>query len=227
MTNKILLISLIFLVACSSTRISVAKKYERERIKLTTDSGVIILKLYDKTPLHRDNFIKLVKEHYFDSLLFHRVIKNFMIQGGDPESKYAKPGVELGNGGPAYTIPAEFDTSLFHKKGVIAAAREGDDVNPKKASSGSQFYIVQGKIFTDAGLDSVETYRLKRKIPAWQREVYKTIGGTPHLDMNYTVFGEVESGIEVVDKIASASTDNNNRPLNDIRMKIELIFVKK
>jgi peptidyl-prolyl cis-trans isomerase B (cyclophilin B) len=205
----------------------VAKKYERERIKLTTDSGVIILKLYDKTPLHRDNFIKLVKQHYFDSLLFHRVIKNFMIQGGDPESKYAKAGVELGNGGPPYTIPAEFDTSLFHKKGVIAAAREGDDVNPKKASSGSQFYIVQGKIFTDAGLDSLETYRLKRKIPAWQREVYKTIGGTPHLDMNYTVFGEAESGLEVVDKIANAATDNNNRPLIDIRMKIELIFVKK
>ena len=227
MTKKIPLISLIFLIACSSTRTNVAKKYERERIKLTTDSGVIILKLYDKTPLHRDNFIKLVRQHYFDSLLFHRVIKKFMIQGGDPESKYAKAGVELGNGGPPYTIPAEFDTSLFHRKGVIAAAREGDDVNPKKASSGSQFYIVQGKIFTDAGLDSVETYRLKRKIPAWQREVYKTIGGTPHLDMNYTVFGEVESGMEVVDKIASATTDNNNRPLNDIRMKIELIFVKK
>ena len=217
---------LIFLVACSSTKNIVAKKYERERIKLTTDSGIIILKLYDKTPLHRDNFLKLVKQHYFDSLLFHRVIKNFMIQGGDPDSKNAKPGILLGNGGPSYTIPAEFDTSLFHKKGVLAAAREGDNVNPKKASSGSQFYIVQGKKFTDAGLDSVETYRLKgRKIPLWQREVYKTIGGAPHLDMNYTVFGEVESGLEVVDKIAGTATGNNNRPLQDIRMKIELIII--
>jgi len=212
------------MVACYSTRTSVAKKYERERIKLTTDSGVIILKLYDKTPLHRDNFTKLVKQHYFDSLLFHRVIKNFMIQGGDPESKYAKAGVELGNGGPPYTIPAEFDTSLFHKKGVLAAAREGDNVNPKKASSGSQFYIVQGKKFTDAGLDSVETFRLKgRKLPIAHREVYKTIGGAPHLDMNYSVFGEVESGLEVVDKIAGAARDSNNRPLNDIRMKMRII----
>ncbi len=149
-----------------------------------------------------------------------------MIQGGDPDSKHAKSGTELGNGGPAYTVPAEFDTSLFHKKGVLAAARESDDVNPAKASSGSQFYIVQGKVFTDAGLDSVETYRLKRKIPLWQREVYKTIGGTPHLDMNYTVFGEVESGMEVVDIIANAVTDKNDRPLKDIRFQIELIPVK-
>lgn len=213
-----------FLIACSATRNTAGKTLPAARVRLTTDSGVIIIRLYDKTPLHRDNFIKLVKQHYYDSLLFHRVIKNFMIQGGDPDSKYAKPGVLLGDGGPSYTIPAEFDSTLFHKKGVIAAAREGDNVNPKKASSGSQFYIVQGKKFTDAGLDSVETYRLKgRKIPEWQREVYKTIGGTPHLDMNYTVFGEVESGMEVIDKIASAKTDKNNRPLNDIRMKIEII----
>lgn len=216
----------IFLMACSSTKKLAVKTPPEERIKLTTDSGVILLKLYDKTPLHRDNFIKLVKEHYFDSLLFHRVIKKFMIQGGDPDSKHAKPGDELGNGGPAYTIPAEFDTSLFHKKGVIAAAREGDNVNPAKASSGSQFYIVEGKVFTDAGLDSVETYRLKRKIPIWQREVYKTIGGTPHLDMNYTVFGEVESGLDVVDKIAATKTDGNNRPLQDIKMQIEVIIIK-
>ena len=147
-----------------------------------------------------------------------------MIQGGDPVSKNAKPGILLGDGGPKYTIPAEFDISMFHKKGVLAAAREGDDVNPKKASSGSQFYIVQGKKFTDAGLDSVEKFRLKgRKLPLSHREVYKTIGGTPHLDMNYTVFGEVESGLEVVDKIASASRDSNNRPLNDIRMKMKIL----
>jgi cyclophilin family peptidyl-prolyl cis-trans isomerase len=216
-----------FLIACSATRNSATSGLPGTRVKLTTDSGVIILRLYDKTPLHRDNFIKLVKQHYFDSLLFHRVIKNFMIQGGDPASKNAKPGILLGNGGPSYTIPAEFDTSLFHKKGVLAAAREGDNVNPKKASSGSQFYIVQGKKFTDAGLDSVETFRLKgRKLPIAHREVYKTIGGAPHLDMNYSVFGEVESGLEVVDKIASASRDSNNRPLTDIRMKMKILRKK-
>lgn len=215
---------LVFLIACSATRNTGTSKLPGARIKLTTDSGTIVLRLYDQTPLHRDNFIKLVKQHYYDSLLFHRVIKNFMIQGGDPDSKNAKPGIMLGNGGPSYTIPAEFDTSLFHKKGVLAAAREGDNVNPKKASSGSQFYIVQGKKFTDAGLDSVETFRLKgRKIPLSHREVYKAIGGAPHLDMNYTVFGEVESGLEVVDKIASAPRDSNNRPFTDIRMKMKLL----
>lgn len=227
MLKKIsVLLLLVFFIACSSTRNS-ASKIPGARVKLTTDSGVIVLRLYNQTPLHRDNFLKLVKQHYFDSLLFHRVIKNFMIQGGDPESKNTKPGIMLGNGGPSYTIPAEFDTSLFHKKGVLAAAREGDNVNPKKASSGSQFYIVQGKKFTDAGLDSVETFRLKgRKIPLSHREVYKTIGGAPHLDMNYTVFGEVESGLEVVEKIASASRDSNNRPLTDIRMKMKIIRKK-
>ncbi len=215
---------LIFLIACSSTRNAVTSKFSRTAIKLTTDSGTIVLRLYNQTPLHRDNFIKLVKQHYFDSLLFHRVIKNFMIQGGDPESRNAKPAILLGEGGPKYTIPAEFDTCLFHKKGALAAAREGDNVNPLKASSGSQFYIVQGKKFTDAGLDSVEKFRLKgRKIPSSHREVYKTIGGAPHLDMNYTVFGEVESGLEVIDKIASAARDSNNRPLNNIRMKMRII----
>lgn len=217
---------LAFLIACSATR-NPSSRIPGARVQLTTDSGIIVLRLYDKTPLHRDNFIKLVKQHYFDSLLFHRVIKNFMIQGGDPNSKNAKPKIQLGNGGPGYTIPAEFDSTLFHKKGVLAAARTGDNENPKKASSGSQFYIVQGKVFTDAGLDSVETFRLKgRKIPPAQREVYKTIGGTPHLDMNYTVFGEVESGLDVVDKIAAAPRDSNNRPLEDIRMKMKLLKKK-
>lgn len=225
MVNKILAFFLLtFLIACAATRNNSASKIPGTRVKLTTDSGTIILRLYDQTPLHRDNFIKLVKQHYYDSLLFHRVIKNFMIQGGDPGSRHAQPRVLLGNGGPGYKIPAEFDSSLFHKKGVLAAAREGDNVNPAKASSASQFYIVQGKVFTDAGLDSVETFRLKgRKIPLSQREVYKTIGGTPHLDMNYTVFGEVESGLEVVDKIAAAPRDSNNRPLTDIRMKMKLL----
>jgi len=217
----------VFLIACSSTRNATNSKIQGTKIKLTTDSGEIVIRLYNKTPLHRDNFVKLVKQHYFDSLLFHRVIKSFMIQGGDPNSKNALPGIKLGIGGPGYTIPAEFDTSLFHRKGVLAAAREGDSLNPKKASSGSQFYIVQGKKFTDEGLDSVETFRLKgRKIPIAHREVYKTVGGAPHLDMSYTVFGEVESGLEVVDKIAAAARDSSNRPFTDIRMKMKIIRKK-
>lgn len=215
---------LVFLMACSATRNAGNSAYSPTRVQLTTDSGVMVLKLYNKTPLHRDNFIKLVKQHYFDSILFHRVIKNFMIQGGDPNSKNALPRAQLGNGGPGYTIPAEFDSTLFHKKGVLAAARTGDNQNPAKASSGSQFYIVQGKVFNDAGLDSVETFRLKgRKLPQSHREIYKTIGGAPHLDMNYTIFGEVESGLEVVDKIASAARDTNNRPFTDIRMKMKIL----
>jgi len=197
---------------------------------MVTSYGTIVLRLYDSTPLHRDNFIRLVKSGYYDSVLFHRVIKNFMIQAGDPNSKHSEPGEPLGNGGPDYTIPAEFRASLFHKKGVLAAARESDDANPSKASSGSQFYIVQGKKFTDAGLDSVETIRLKgRKIPIEHREVYKTTGGTPHLDLNYTVFGEVVSGLNIVDSIAAAPTskgEDQDRPFQDIRI-IKARLIKK
>jgi len=197
---------------------------------MVTSYGTIVLRLYDSTPLHRDNFIRLVKSGYYDSVLFHRVIKNFMIQAGDPNSKHSEPGEPLGNGGPDYTIPAEFRASLFHKKGVLAAARESDDANPSKASSGSQFYIVQGKKFTDAGLDSVETIRLKgRKIPIEHREVYKTTGGTPHLDLNYTVFGEVVSGLNIVDSIAATPTskgEDQDRPLQDIRI-IKARLIKK
>ena len=151
-----------------------------------------------------------------------------MIQGGDPESKTAPAGKPLGNGDLGYTVPAEFRPTLFHKKGVIAAAR---DNNPQKASSASQFYLTQGKVFTDAGLDSVETFRLKRKIPAEQREVYKTLGGVPHLDQNYTVYGEVIKGIEVIDKIASVSTSkgtDRDRPIeNVVIVKAKLIKRKK
>jgi len=194
---------------------------------MTTTQGTLVLRLLDSTPLHRDNFLILVKKGYYDSILFHRVIQRFMIQAGDPSSRHAQKGAELGDGGPSYTIPAEFRTSLFHKKGVLAAAREGDDVNPQKASSGSQFYIVQGKVFTEAGLDSVETFRLKgRKIPAGHREVYRTIGGAPHLDQNYTVFGEVVRGIDVVDSIAAVPTSGRpqDRPLQDVRiLKMKLI----
>ena len=200
----------------------------KKDIEMETNMGTIVLRLNDSTPLHRNNFLKLVKQHYFDSVLFHRVINHFMIQAGDPNSKQAKPGQLLGDGGPAYTIPAEFRASLFHKKGVLAAARDGDDTNPQKASSASQFYIVQGKVFTDAGLDSIETFRLKgRKLPAEHRAVYKTIGGTPHLDQNYTVFGEVIKGLSVVDSIAASPTSGRqggDRPTKDIRIiKAQLI----
>jgi peptidyl-prolyl cis-trans isomerase B (cyclophilin B) len=191
-----------------------------KKVKVTTTEGTIIIRLYDATPLHRDNFIKLVSEKFYDDLLFHRVINEFMIQGGDPNSRNAQPGQFLGTGGSDMTrIPAEFNKDIIHKKGVLAAARDG---NPQKASSACQFYIVQGKKITDQELNAIEQ---SRGIPytAEQRNIYKTIGGTPHLDMNYTVFGEVESGLEVVDKIAAAATGAYDRPINDIKMKIEII----
>lgn len=190
------------------------------RIKITTDSGVIVVRLYDATPVHRDNFVKLVKQGFYDSLMFHRVMNEFMIQGGDPESKQAKPGILLGNGGSDMArIPAEIKPTLYHKRGVLAAARDG---NPEKASSACQFYIVQGKKMTDQELDIAET-RTGRKYTITERMVYKSVGGAPWLDNNYTVFGEVESGIEVIDKIARVPVDGNNRPLGDVRMKMEVL----
>ena len=191
-------------------------------VKISTEYGDMIIKLYNGTPLHRDNFIKLAKAHYYDGTLFHRVIKNFMIQGGDPNSKNAAPGQMLGNGGPGYTIPAEFRKEYFHKKGVIAAAREGDNVNPEKASSGSQFYIVQGRKWTNTELNTMEQQR-HHLIPWEQKEVYMKIGGTPHLDGDYTVFGEVISGMNVIDSIANLPGDRFNRPLKDVKMTVSLI----
>lgn len=214
---------LLTLLLCLCFVQAFAAKPKNQYIRITTAKGECIIKLYNETPLHRDNFIKLAKEGYYNGTLFHRVIKAFMIQGGDPDSKNAKPDSLLGNGGPKYTIPAEFRDSLFHKKGVLAAAREGDNTNPEKASSGSQFYIVQGKVFTDSMLNVIEEKRLKFKIPAWQREVYKTIGGVPHLDRNYTVYGEVVKGLEMVDQIADAVTDKNNRPKEDIKMTVSVL----
>ncbi|MFC4211744.1 peptidylprolyl isomerase [Pedobacter lithocola] len=202
---------------------SFAAKPRNQYIRIKTAFGDCIVKLYNETPLHRDNFLKLTKEGYYNGTLFHRVIKDFMIQGGDPDSRNAKPDSLLGEGGPKYTIPAEFRDSLFHKKGVLAAAREGDGVNPSKASSGSQFYLVQGKVFTDEQLNIVEEKRLKYKIPEWQRQVYKTIGGTPHLDRNYTVYGEIVVGLDMVDKIAALVTDKNNRPKQDVKMDITIL----
>ena len=197
----------------------VIKKIPGTRIKLTTDSGVIVLRLYDGTPKHRDNFIKLATAKFFDSLLFHRVINDFMIQGGDPQSKNAVAGSMLGSGDVGYTIPAEFDTNYFHKKGALAAARTN---NPEKASSGCQFYIVQGKKYTEQEIGSMEM-QMGTKFSPKKRKSYTAVGGTPFLDTQYTVFGETESGLDVIDKIAKAAGDGNNRPNTDIRMKIEVI----
>ncbi len=244
---------------------------------ITTSFGEMKGRLYDETPLHRDNFIKLVNEGFYDSLLFHRVINHFMIQGGDPESKHAKAGKPLGNGGPGYTVPAEFKPNLIHKKGALAAARQGDNVNPTKASSGSQFYIVQGTVYdslqlkqmhqkmTDskiggavqAALMSPEKAALRTTIDSlrraknneelmkiWstlkaeilakdpslntgftelQKQTYATIGGTPHLDGAYTVFGEIYEGLNIIDSIAAVKGDRANRPLQDVIFTIKMI----
>jgi cyclophilin family peptidyl-prolyl cis-trans isomerase len=229
----------IFLLCALSVQIGLAqkevvvkKKDRKKDVLLQTSMGDITLRLSDSTPVHRDNFLKLVKQGFYDSVLFHRVINNFMIQAGDPNSKRAAAGKPLGGGGPGYTVAAEFRTSLFHKKGALAAARQGDDVNPEKASSGSQFYISQGKKFTDGELDSLETFRLQgKRIPAESRKVYKNIGGTPHLDQSYTVFGEVVQGVEIVDKIAIVPTSrgaDRYRPLEDVKIvKAKLVKRKK
>ena len=197
-----------------------AAKPKHQYVKISTAKGEVIVKLYNETPLHRDNFIKLAKAGFYNGTLFHRVIKSFMIQGGDPNSKTAKPDSVLGNGDVGYTIPAEFRDSLFHKKGVLAAARNN---NPAKASSGCQFYIVQGKVFTDSLLNLTETNRLKFKLPEWQRQIYQSVGGAPHLDQNYTVYGEVVKGLEMVDFIAEVTTDKNNRPKEDIKMMVSVL----
>jgi len=193
------------------------------KVKITTDLGVIVVKLYDATPKHRDNFVKLVKQGFYDSLLFHRVIEGFMIQGGDPLSKYAQPGEMLGMGGHEMErIPAEFNRNLIHKKGALAAARDG---NPEKASSACQFYIVQGNLIDDNMLNSMSQQKGYNYTDE-QKNIYKTIGGTPFLDMEYTVFGEVISGLEVIDKIAAVKKGGSDRPENDIRMKMEVLNIK-
>jgi cyclophilin family peptidyl-prolyl cis-trans isomerase len=188
-------------------------------IEIETNFGNMMAELYSSTPQHRDNFVKLAEEGYYNDLLFHRVISSFMIQGGDPNSRNAPAGQSLGFGGPSYKIPAEFVDSLVHLKGVFAAARDG---NPQKASSGSQFYIVQGAPVTDQVLNQIEASKGFYYTPE-QREAYKTLGGTPHLDRDYTVFGRVIEGLDVLDKIAAVATDRNNRPLEDVKMKIKVI----
>ena len=194
-------------------------KASHTRVKIKTDMGTIIVRLYDETPLHRDNFIKLVKSGFYDSLLFHRVIPEFMIQGGDPLSKHAEPAAMLGSGGgDMERIPAEFRPNLFHKRGALAAARDG---NPQKASSACQFYLVQGKKLTDAEIQNYE--RMGRVFTAEEKKIYKEQGGTPFLDQNYTVFGEIESGMDVVDKIAASPRNPQDRPNTDVRMHMEIL----
>lgn len=255
-----------------------SQTFSKETIVIETALGTMKVKLFNETPLHKANFLKLVNEHFYDSLLFHRVIEGFMIQGGDPDSKHADAMKLLGDGDLPYTIPAEFNPNLFHKKGMLCAARNSDDVNPKKESSATQFYIVQGKVRTDEELlkyekrintkiidslktvfysiptnrdmkerfeqltgfkkqDSLEVLTKKLldftnteylktngyKFSDEHKAVYKTVGGTPHLDTNYTIFGEVIEGLEVIDLIAEAKTNKMDRPLIDIRMKIKLI----
>ena len=191
-------------------------------VEMETPYGNMLIKLYDSTPKHQENFVKLVEEGYYDSLMFHRVIRNFMIQGGDPESKNAKSGTPLGRGGPGYTVPAEFVDSLFHRKGALAAARQGDQVNPTRASSGSQFYIVQGGRPTESLLKQIEA-RNNIRYTKEQIDVYKTEGGTPQLDGAYTVFGQVIEGMAIIDSIAGVKTLRGDRPEEDVRMKIIMI----
>ena len=190
-------------------------------VVLETDFGEMEILLYDATPQHQDNFIKLVEDGYFDGLLFHRVINGFMVQGGDPKSKDAKPGVALGTGGPGYTIPAEFVDTLAHVKGALAAARTGGPSNPKKRSSGSQFYIVHGKPVPAEQLSIMESRKGIYYTPEI-KETYQTVGGTPFLDQDYTVFGQVVKGLDVIDKIAASKTDGRDRPTEDVKMKIRL-----
>ena len=194
-------------------------------VEIITDSGTMVVKLYDSTPLHRDNFIKLVKEGFYDSLLFHRIIPSFMIQGGDPASKDADSTAMLGNGeAPGDMIPAEFNEKYIHKKGALAMARTE---NPEKASSNCQFYIVQGQVYDQIHMNQFEC-AVRQNNPAFsytdaQLKTYETIGGTPFLDQNYTVFGEVIKGLNVIDKIASVPKDQNDRPLINIRMKMKML----
>lgn len=237
------------------------------KVKIQTTLGDIIVRLYDETPLHRDNFIKLVREGYYDGTIFHRVIKDFMIQGGDPESKGAPAGKMLGTGGPGFTIEAEIKEGIFHKRGALAAARQGDEVNPERRSSGSQFYIVWGQVYNEGQLkqfsrqlkmqraqeifnelalarrseilqmrrdrDNAGLQALQEKLASEAEQkaedaglnsdqiaLYSTIGGTPHLDGQYTVFGEVEEGLDVVEMIQASATGRGDRPVDDIGMKM-------
>jgi cyclophilin family peptidyl-prolyl cis-trans isomerase len=194
--------------------VTYAQKLYKDKVVIKTEYGNIVMALYENTPKHRDNMLKLVKQKFYDSTLFHRVIPQFVIQGGDPDSKRATAGQQLGEGDVGYKIPAEINIADYHKYGAIGMAR---DQNPDKASSGCQFYIVTGKKFTDAELDAISA-KTGRKFTPVQRNMYKNKGGTPHLDGNYTVFGVVEEGMDIVEKIAAEPRNSLDRPDKDIRM---------
>ncbi|MCE7041905.1 peptidylprolyl isomerase [Dyadobacter sp. CY312] len=219
--NKFLLF---LLLSAFSLNVSAQKKSKKDDlITIKTDQGTMQVILFDETPKHKANFIKLAKDKFYDGLLFHRVIESFMIQGGDPESRNADSEKMLGKGDNGYKIPAEFSPKLFHQKGALAAAR---DNNPAKESSGCQFYIVQGKKWNKADLDK-QAARAARKITNEQKAVYEKIGGTPHLDGSYTVFGQVIDGIDVIDKITSYPRDERDRPEKNIAMKVSVKKMKK
>ncbi|NVO08567.1 MAG: peptidylprolyl isomerase [Bacteroidales bacterium] len=266
MIRKLIIFSLIISSFTSCNRVS---KDDSHYIKINTDKGDIIIKLYNQTPKHRDNFLKLSNENFFNGQIFHRIINNFVVQGGDPSTIIAKPDSLYGNKDSGYLIDAEIIDSLIHKKGAVGMAREGDDINPEKKSSGSQFYLVKGKVYTNEQLDDLENKRdsknknnlykklLQEKISSlknqkkvdtvsislnvsiaidsiWekypkykftekQRKIYTTIGGIPHLDGNYTVFGEIVEGQNIVDELSSVNTDKNDRPLKDIKFNISVV----
>lgn len=218
---------LLFFAALSSCSSQTADNKQpnpekRTRVLIETSYGNMTVELYNETPKHRDNFLKLVNEGFYNDLIFHRVINNFMIQGGDPNSRNAAPGAPLGNGNLGYTIPAEFVKGLYHKKGALAAARMGDNVNPTKASSSCQFYIVQGNVWPADRLQMFGAQMGKQFSPEQVRD-YTTIGGTPHLDDDYTVFGQVVEGLDVIDKIAAVQCGPGDRPVADVKMKISVI----
>ncbi len=219
--KKIGFLFLLFMAAINCSIMAQTGTAQQKQVKFVihTDYGDMKGVLYNETPKHRDNFVKLAKSGYYDGLLFHRVIQGFMIQGGDPESKNAKPGQRLGNGGPGYQVDAEFNAKLIHKKGALAAARTPDQVNPKKASSGSQFYIVEGRKITGAQLES----QFPGKYSEEQKKIYETVGGTPFLDGSYTVYGEITDGLDVIDKIAAVQKDASDRPVKDVKMTIKIV----
>ena len=269
----------VLFVVCTAQKCTAPKS--PAKVKISTPYGDMVAELFDETPLHRDNFLKLAQEGFYDSLLFHRVIRDFMIQGGDPNSKNAQPNVPmaLGSGGPGYTIPAEINPKFYHKKGALSAARQGDQVNPEKRSSGSQFYIVQGKTFSESEIEKMkesklsfarqlafqayikkpengfirDTIRICQQqgrsheiqpfldqfspiidsiaginpedyvLTEEQKATYASVGGTPHLDGGYTVFGQVVEGLHVIDSIAKVATDRSDRPKEDVRFSITVI----
>ncbi|MCX6280604.1 MAG: peptidylprolyl isomerase [Bacteroidetes bacterium] len=214
--KKTVLFILASILVFSISAISQTKTSKKVvKFVIHTDYGDMKGFLYNETPQHRDNFVKLVKQGFYNGTLFHRVIPQFMIQGGDPNSKTAKPGQQLGAGDVGYTVPAEFNPSLIHKKGALAAARQGDEVNPKKASSGCQFYIVEGKKYPASSLPAKYTDE--------QKKVYETLGGVPFLDGGYTVFGEITEGLDIIDKIANVERDRSDRPKTDLKMTIKLV----